>query len=193
MIMKKISILTTIAVLFVLTISLSGCGLAFLEGIGEAFVINDYEIEDGTRVVKYIGNDTKVKIPAGGAGVTITSLGDSAFKDNDKIVSVDMNQITHIGDYAFSGCTSLTSVSFCSITSYIGDEAFCKCSSLAELELPKSVTLGRAVFKECTSLTEIIFDGTMEKWGDKNHDKDWNKGSSISKVICSDGEIDLQE
>ncbi len=71
--------------------------------------------------------------------------------------------VTSIGDYAFSGCSSLESVTFGenSLLESIGSDAFYGCSSLTRITIPDGVTsIGSDAFSRCSSLTRItIPDG----------------------------------
>ena len=61
-----------------------------------------------------------------------------------------------IGDYAFSGCSSLTSLTLPSSVTSIGGHAFEKCSGLTSLTLPSSVTsIGKFAFRYCSGLTSL--------------------------------------
>ena len=61
-----------------------------------------------------------------------------------------------IGDYAFSGCSSLTSLTLPSSVTSIGGHAFSGCSSLTSLTLPSSVTsIGEFAFRYCSGLTSL--------------------------------------
>ncbi len=61
-----------------------------------------------------------------------------------------------IGDYAFSGCSSLTSLTLPSSVTSIGGHAFEKCSGLTSLTLPSSVTsIGEFAFRYCSGLTSL--------------------------------------
>jgi hypothetical protein len=69
--------------------------------------------------------------------------------------------ITSIGDYAFSGCTSLALTSLPSGITSIGNSAFSGCTSLALTSLPAGITsIGSRTFYNCTSLTSLTFKGT---------------------------------
>lgn len=64
--------------------------------------------------------------------------------------------VTIIGDYAFSGCSSLTSITIPYGVTNIGSYAFELCSSLTSITIPDSVTsIGDATFWGCSSLKNI--------------------------------------
>ena len=69
--------------------------------------------------------------------------------------------MTSIGDYAFSDCTGLTSITIPNSVTSIGNSAFYVCSSLTSITIPDGVTsIGNCAFYGCSSLTSItIPDG----------------------------------
>ena len=61
-----------------------------------------------------------------------------------------------IGQYAFYGCSSLTSVNIPSSVTSIGWRAFESCSSLTSVNIPSGVTeIGVYTFSGCRSLTSV--------------------------------------
>ena len=73
------------------------------------------------------------------------------------IITVVMSDgLTSIGNYAFSNCTSLTSIDIPEGVTSIGDGAFRYCTSLTSISIPDSVTnIGEYAFFYCTSLTSV--------------------------------------
>lgn len=75
--------------------------------------------------------------------------------------------VTKIGDFAFSGCSSLTSISLPPSVTSIGASAFLDCSSLKKIIIPKSVTK----IKKSTDPDEDVFYGCpadLVIWTTKN-------------------------
>ena len=64
--------------------------------------------------------------------------------------------IESIADYAFLGCSSLTSITIPNSVTSIGDGAFSGCSGLTTVTIPNSVTsIGGNAFRDCSSLTKV--------------------------------------
>ena len=66
------------------------------------------------------------------------------------------NSVTSISNFAFSGCSGLTSVSIPNSVMSIGNYAFYKCSGLTFVIIPNSVTsIGNSAFHSCSGLTSV--------------------------------------
>ena len=92
---------------------------------------------------------------------SVTSIEDYAFCGCSGLTSVTIpNSVTSIGDYAFWRCSGLTSVTIPNSVTSIGDYAFWRCSGLTSVTIPNSVTsIGADAFYECSSLTSVhIYD-----------------------------------
>jgi len=75
--------------------------------------------------------------------------------------------VVRINDYAFYGCSGITSVSFTgkSDLTSIGDYAFYACSSLKSIALPSGVlTLGEGAFASATSLESITLSRALTEF-----------------------------
>ena len=67
-------------------------------------------------------------------------------KENIKVVIIKEG-VTKIGDFAFYGCSSLTSVTIPKSVTEIGNWAFSGCSALTSITIPESVTeIGKGAF-----------------------------------------------
>ena len=74
--------------------------------------------------------------------------------------------VTSVGDEAFMGCSSLTSVELPATVTSIGRDAFANCEALADIAIPDSVTsIGFFAFYGCTALTEITVPDSVTALG----------------------------
>ena len=104
----------------------------------------------------------------------------------------DDGSVTSIGDYAFSYCTSLTSITIPDSVTSIGEGAFLFCTGLTSITIPDSVTsIGYAAFGNCTGLTSVTFEGTVAEWNAIDKGREWNYNCPITKAVCSDGTVSV--
>lgn len=122
---------------------------------------NDFEIENGV-LVKYTGAGGDVVIPDG-----VTSIGDWAFSRCEGLTSVTMpDSVTSIEDHAFCECTSLTSIVIPNGVTTIGDYMFHSCKSLTSVTIPDSVTsIGSGVWNSCERLTSVKIPDSLNSIG----------------------------
>ena len=108
-------------------------------------------------------NLTKLVIPAKYNGIKVVGIKDSAFQNQDNLVSVTLPEgVTDIGAFAFAGCTSLKSINLPSTVKKINSSAFKDCASLVSVEIPENVTMiGDSAFENCTSLASINIPNTV--------------------------------
>ena len=136
----------------------------------------------------YGGYAGDIVIPAevshDGGTYRVTTIGDYAFSNCGALTSVSMPEITRIGDGAFYSCSALTSISMPSVTA-IGREAFWDCYSLSSVSIPSTVTtIGERVFDGCDSLKEITVDEANADYASVDgvlYDKE------ISTLLCCPG------
>ena len=95
--------------------------------------------------------------------------------------------VTTIGDYAFSDCTGLTSVTIPSSVTTIGKSAFSGCTGLTSVTIPNSVTeIGWSAFEGCTALTSVTFNATNCKSPDRTYEAWFQDCPLTSLVIGND-------
>lgn len=74
--------------------------------------------------------------------------------------------VTSIGNYAFSGCISLTSINIPSSVASIGSLAFYQCTGLTSIIIPEGVTrIGSSAFENCTGLTSLTISESVASIG----------------------------
>ena len=133
-------------------------------------------------------SDTTIDIKEG-----TKSVSTCAFASCNKIVNVTIPYgIERISERMFLWCDNLKNVSIPDSVKKIDEFAFQGCKSMTEITLPNSVTrIEDGIFYDCSKFTSITFKGTKEEWNGISKSNNWNVGSSVQKVICTDGEIEI--
>ncbi len=138
--------------IFFLCIMFSCLGIRFIEAsAGE----NDFQI-DNNVLVKYIGNDTTVEVPAG-----IIQIGQSAFEGSKVVKVILPSTVTKIGDYAFNNCKELEHIELQNSVKSIGYCAFKNCKKLEGISLPDSLsTINNSAF-ESSGLLKVTLPSAL--------------------------------
>ncbi|MBO5181321.1 MAG: leucine-rich repeat domain-containing protein [Paraprevotella sp.] len=72
------------------------------------------------------------------------------------------SSVTSIGEWAFAGCSGLTSVTIPNSVTSIKNQAFARCSGLTSVTIPNSVTsIESGVFANCRSLTSVTIPSSV--------------------------------
>mmetsp|Transcript_11429 Transcript_11429/g.13498 ORF Transcript_11429/g.13498 Transcript_11429/m.13498 type:complete len:387 (-) Transcript_11429:170-1330(-) len=98
----------------------------------------------------------------------VLSIESRAFQDWTALQSIMLqsSKITLLGNGAFYGCFSLTSIRLPPTITTLGRSAFCKCSSLTSITLPPTITtLDHSTFHGCSSLTSVTLPPTITTLG----------------------------
>ena len=75
--------------------------------------------------------------------------------------------VKYIGDDAFSGCSTLTSLSIPNSVKSIGQHAFYDCTNLKSIIIPSSVTsIGSGAFQGCSSLASLSLSNSLSRVDD---------------------------
>jgi len=161
--MKKI-----IKIYLTLLIALS---MTFINPVN-ALSNNEFEYElldDGTiEITGYNGSDTDVKIPSEIEGIIVTSIGDWAFDDCDKLTSISIpSGVLSIKANSILNCENLVSINVSPDNQYYSSrdgvlynknqtKVIKAPNKITEYIIPKDVTsIEYSAFWNCTSLTNI--------------------------------------
>ena len=181
-------------------------GATFTVTVAAATSKFDFDKTTGT-ITKYVESDTVVVIPSKINGITVETIGNTAFQ-NSAVTSVTIpDSVTAIYSGAFANCSQLTNISIPNSVTYIGFSAFEHCTSLKSITLPSSLSsISEALFFGCSQLTTIhipvsvtsigsyAFDGcpssmTVTYSGSKTQWDDITKGSNSdvleNHLICA--------
>ena len=86
--------------------------------------------------------------------------------DDDDNTNYGYTSNDKIGDFAFCGCSGLTSLTIPDGVTEIGKRAFMNCSGLTSLPLPSSLTtIGERAFSGCSGLTSLILPSSLTTIG----------------------------
>ena len=87
------------------------------------------------------------------------------------------NKLEKIGNWEFTGCSSLQEINLPDTLTSIGNMAFSNCTGIKTITISKNVKkLGYMVFRYWTSSQEILIEGTTEEW-----DNAWNDDCNATK------------
>ena len=128
----------------------------------------NYEVlDDGTVEItdydRYNSDSETINIPSTINGKKVTRIGGYAFSNCTSLTSIIIpDSVTSIEYNAFFGCTSLASITIPDSVTSIGLETFCGCTSLTSITIPDSVTsIFDRAFYGCTSLTSITIPDSV--------------------------------
>lgn len=107
-------------------------------------------------ITGYNGTDTVVVIPSKINGITVETIGHTAFRYSSVTSVTIPDSVTFISDSAFAYCSSLTNISIPNSVTAIGSFAFEGCTKLESITLPSSLlTISEFLFYDCSQLTTI--------------------------------------
>ena len=133
--------------------------------------INFQEIEsnplNGNSGLGFLYSDYSTKIEHLVIPNSVSSIGDYAFVGCSSITSVEIEgDVTSIGDYAFGYCDNLTSVNLPNSVNHIGKNAFFCCYGLTSINIPYGITeIEDGTFNGCTSLTTVNLPNSVTTIG----------------------------
>jgi hypothetical protein len=108
-------------------------------------------------------------VTIGGTSYSVTSIDSYAFSSCSTLTSINIpNSVTSIGDQAFRSCIALASITIPNSVTYISEGLVSYCSDLETIIIPNLVTsIGNGAFDSCSALTSIIIPNSVTSIG--NH------------------------
>ena len=132
--------------------------LPFNPPTGAVEILDEYE---GVPVTEISGFNNNANITSVKLSKNITSLPASAFSGCTMLTTINLENVTVIGNSAFQGCGKLgTSLDLSNVTS-VGDYAFQGCSNLTSLTIGQA-TIGTSAFSGTAVETLAFADGLTE-------------------------------
>lgn len=129
------------------------------------YIYGTLETSERFANVKKVVIDPSVKLIGKGSFYNCTDLVEVVILSGTEHISGDFD----FG--AFSGCSSLTTITIPNTVDSIEVLAFSGCTSLTEITIPNSVVfIGNGAFHDCPNLTTIHYSGTATgaPWGATN-------------------------
>ena len=132
----------------------------------KAFIYENHVLfnKNKTTLIAYRAKETNYTIPN-----SVTTIGEHAFSGCDSLTSINIpNSVTTIGKFAFSDCASLVNINIPNSVTTIGKCAFDGCKSLTNINIPNSVTtIEDRAFRGCENLPSHIKSDIRQRFGEK--------------------------
>ena len=150
--------------------------------------------DTGATITGYTGESTEVKIPSVLGGKPVVAIGDNAFNGNETITSVTMpDSVTTIGQRAFYDCKALKQLTLPENLTDIGAYAFSGCTALQNVTLPgKLATIAERAF-DYTALTAIHIPASVTMIGQRalsqNYDLLKITVDETNNVYCAEDNV----
>ena len=121
-----------------------------------------WNYEAGTRRFESY-NIKKIIVKSG-----VTTIGDYLFSNCSELTSLTLSStVRTIGKSSFYWCKKLGAISFSSGLAYIGEDAFSYCDGLKSLTIPGTVSdIGKGAFASCATLESVKFNNGVKTIGE---------------------------
>ncbi len=137
-----------------------------LECLSASFIYEDNVLfnMDKSKLISYRNQEAKSFIIPNG----VMSIEKYAFSGCSSLISISVpKSVTSIGDGAFDGCSSLSSIAISDSITSISAWTFDGCKSLRSLIIPDCVTcIGNEAFRGCSSLCSLVIPDSVTSIGD---------------------------
>ena len=118
----------------------------------------------------------------------LTTIGNGAFYGCSSLSSITLpTGVTSIGNAAFRSCSMLSRITLPASLTSIGDDAFDGCSSLGSIDLSLTdvTTIGESAFSYCNALSSISLPRTLTMLGERA----FSHCTALSRIDLSHTEV----
>lgn len=131
--------------------------------IPETKVVAKFNVTDTSEPTQIVGVDWNSQLATAFTAIEIDGVVQPSVVSSytfsttgEHTVKYTLTNPTELGDYAFTQCSGLTSVTIPDSVTSIGEGAFFHCTSLESVNIPTGVTsIGVGTFNDCQSLSSI--------------------------------------
>ena len=129
-----------------------------------SFIFNPLEFEiDGTKLVRYSGNNIDVTIPSG-----VETIGVEAFEGTDVERVILPDSVITIKYGAFKNCKKLRKIELPETLTDIEAEAFLDCENLLSVKIPDNIKIIKeSTFSGNSSLNTVVLGKNIVEIGEK--------------------------
>ena len=150
-----------------------------------------YSGECGSQTTWTLNTDSGLLTINGSGGLSSSDWHFPWYDYRESIRTINIAYgVTRISNYAFGGCTNLTSITIPDSVTSIDWQAFSDCRSLKSIRIPSSVTeIKYNTFERCSSLSSVFIPNSVTKIG-----KEAFYGcTSLSSVLIPDSVTEIAD
>ncbi len=107
--------------------------------------------------ILYTSTDGNIITPSSTAAFGAANIVSNTYENGQGVITFD-SLVTTIGTSAFSGCTTLSSITIPEGVTSIGGSAFQNCTSLPSITIPVGITSISSAFSGCINLKSVYID-----------------------------------
>ena len=113
-------------------------------------------------ITKYNGSESSVTVPSTIANLPVQEIGQEAFNGNLSITSVTIpSSVKKIGTGAFCNCQKMATLTLNEGLTEIGNQSFKYCFALKSVTIPSTVSkVGTSAFEQCKNMTSVTMKGS---------------------------------